>query len=180
MEGCVSLCTFKLKKRSFLCHPVLLMHFICCQFLTCYLPISPTLIIDVGVFFETEKNICKCAVSDSVFFLNREPRSEERSAHTQTTQTEHNELGWPSAPSPSKPTSKSEHGGVLAINGRKVGHVSVDKDILWDTHTDKHRLYLNTRSSCFLHSLWACAPRVFYLLVLDSCQTLIDGWYEYL
>lgn len=34
-------------KWSFLCLPALLMHFICCQFLTHYLTISSTLIIDV-------------------------------------------------------------------------------------------------------------------------------------
>lgn len=70
-------------------------------------------------------------------FLSRESGSEERSAHPQTTQTEHNELGWPSAPSPCKPTPKSEHRGVLSIDGRKVGHVCTDTKTqkIWQPHT---------------------------------------------
>ena len=58
-------------------------------------------------------------------------------------------------------------------------HRHKDTDILTGAHT----LYLNTNSclfACFSHSLRACAPRVFYLLALDSCQTLIEGWHEYL
>lgn len=121
-------------------------------------------------------DICRCLVTDSggfffsLLLLNREPRSEERSAHTQTTQTEHNELGRPSAPSPGKPTAESEHGGVLSVNGRKVGHVSsVQTGFKY-----KFLLFLALNAS-------ALPPGLLYLLVLDSCQIVIDGGgHEYL
>lgn len=106
----------------------------------------------------------------SPLLLNREPRSEERSAHTQTTQTEHNELGRPSAPSPGKPTAESEHGGVLAVNGRKVGHVSSAQT----GFKYKFLLFLALNAS-------APPPGLLYLLVLDLCQIVIDGGgHEYL
>lgn len=170
------------KKRSFLCHPVLLMHFIYCQFLTCYLQISPTLIIDVGFFFlEAEKNICRCAVSDSVFFKQGAKVRRKECAHPNYPNRAQ-WIGLTFCPLPQQTHLQVGARRSTRYQWKKGGTcLSRQRYSLRHTaHTDTHRLYLNTSSSCFLHSLWACAPGVFYLLVLDSCQTLIDGWYEYL
>lgn len=125
--------------------------------------------------------VCRCLLSAFLFtalffiFLSRKSGSKEGNAHPQTTQTEHNELGWPPAPSPCKPTPKSEHRRLLSIDGRKVGYVRTNTKT--DNLTDTGMLHLNAGSflmpfSSFLHSLQAFAPRVFHLigLVMSNCD----------
>lgn len=109
-------------------------------------------------------------------FLSRESGSEERHAHPQTTQTEHNELGWPFAPSPCQPTSKPEHRGVLPFDGRKVWHVCTDTKTQTRWQACTHCICLFCYFSPLLE---AFAPRLSYLLVLGSCQTSIEGCHEY-
>lgn len=58
-------------KWSFLCRPVLLMHFICCQFLTHYLAIFFN--INNWCVFQRQPNtslcVCRCLVTDWVLFF---------------------------------------------------------------------------------------------------------------
>ncbi len=141
VEGCISLCTFK-------CEGIfsLLVGLVIAFYLSVFysLPWDFWNINNGCVFLR--QNEYK-SVSAGVFwmtflssplFFNRESRSEERRTHPQTTQTEHNELGWPSAPSPCKPTPKSEHRGVLSIDGRKVGHVCTKPQCDSHSHTHTH------------------------------------------
>ena len=172
------------------------MHFIRCQFITWRFP--STLIIYVFFWGGASASlcVCMCFVTDGVlfffffffFFFFLSPFLE------QAVRVRRKECAPPNYPNRAQwigltfcPLPLQTHPQVGAQRSTlyrwKTGgtrlHRHKDTDILTGAHT----LYLNTSSclfACFSHSLRACAPRVFYLLALDSCQTLIEGWHEYL
>lgn len=179
VEGCISLCTLA---RNIIIYLLASLFIIFYLLSVPYVGISSTLIIDFQRW-SIYKYICLEVSCDWVLFSHFWAGSQGQKKGVRTPKLpKQSTMNWADLlppPPANPPPSRSTEEYSLSMDERW------DMSAQTDNLTGMHTLYLNTSwfvlpFLLFLASLLAFAWRVFYLLVLGSCQTLIERCHEYL